>query len=565
MVPGDNPADEPEENLNSQALDTLDDITEQKRVEVMQVYLAAIVESSDDAIIGKTLQGIITSWNKGAEELFGYTASEIIGLPISNLIPSDRQKEEAETLKRLGRGERIETFETVRVKKDGTHIDVSLTISPIKDRSGRLIGVSKVARDIGERKRAEAEREELLLREKAARADAQAANRSKDEFISLVSHELRSPLNSVLIYSQMLRASPNDEKQIIHVCEIIERNAQTQLRLIEDLLDIARIVSGKLRLDKRPTDIQLVLADALDMERPIAEAKGIRLRAHHNKNPEIIVGDSVRLQQVIGNLLSNAIKFTPEGGRIELWLERSGEDLCIVVSDTGAGIDPIILPFIFDRFRQADSSGSHRQGGLGLGLALAKYLVELHGGTIKVASEGMGFGATFTITLPLAWETELSWTEPPALQTSGEIKLLATAMIEGVRVLAVDDQQEAREVLAGFLTKCGAIVIAVSSGSEAMSILADQQGEERPDVLICDIAMPGEDGYEVMKRVRRLETERRVKWSQRIPAIALTAMASREDWVCALSAGFNIHVAKPVEPIELASIISSLVRDRARA
>jgi PAS domain S-box-containing protein len=538
------------------------DISEQKRAEVAQAYLAAIVESSDDAIFAKTLQGNITSWNKSAEKLFGYTAAEIIGLPITPVIPSDRQEEEVEILERLRRGERIEHFETVRVRKDGTPVDVSLTISPIKDSSGRIIGASNVTRDISERKRSEMEREELLMREKAARAEAQAANRSKDEFILLVSHELRSPLNSILIYSQMLRSSPNEAERISQACEIIERSARTQLRLIEDLLDIARIAQGKLRLEKRPIDIVPVLTDALNIVRPMAEAKGIRLRAHYGQRSEIIIGDPVRLQQVIGNLLSNAIKFTPEGGRVELWLERSEGELCMWISDTGVGIDRTNLPYIFDRFRQADSSGSHRQEGLGLGLALAKHLIELHGGAIEAASEGIGFGSTFTIRLPLAWEAELSWAEPPALRTKGKIKLPVAAMVEGVRVLAVDDQQEAREVLAGFLSKCGAIVTTVSSGSEALSILADQPDMERPDVLICDIAMPGEDGYEVMKRVRMLEAARGIKMSQRIPAIALTAMASREAWVCALSAGFNMHVAKPVEPTELATIISSLVRDR---
>jgi PAS domain S-box-containing protein len=537
------------------------DVSDQEHAEAAQAYLAAIVESSDDAIIGKTLQGIITSWNKGAEKLFGYTAAEIIGLPINTLIPPDREEEEVEILKRLRRGERIEHFETVRVKKDGRLFDVSLTISPIKDSSGRIIGASKVARDISERKRADVEREELLMREKAARAEAQAANRSKDEFISLVSHELRSPLNSVLTYSQMLRSSPHDAKRIKQTCEIIERNARTQLRLVEDLLDIARIVRGKLRLDMRPTDIVPVLADALDVVRPMAEGKGIRLCPHYDQRPEIIIGDPVRLQQVICNLLSNAIKFTPEGGRVELWLERSDEDFCIWVRDTGAGIDPAILPYIFDRFRQADSAGLCGEGGLGLGLALAKHLIEQHGGTIKAVSEGRGYGSTFTIRLPQSAQSEFFNVEPLALRTESTIQLPCTVTIEGVRVLVVDDQPEAREVLAGFLRKCGAVVTAVSSGSEVLSILADQPDSERPDVLICDIAMPGEDGYEVMKRVRALETEQRVEWSQQIPAIALTAMASKEDWVCALSAGFNMQVAKPVEPAELATMISSLVRD----
>jgi PAS domain S-box-containing protein len=535
------------------------DISEQNRVEAMQAYLAAIVESSNDAIIGKTLRGIITCWNKGAERLFGYTAAEIIGLPVNTLIPPDRLEEEVEILERLGRGERIEHLETVRVRKDGTLVDVSLTISPIRDSSGQIIGVSKVARDISERKRADAEREELLMREKAARAEAQAASSSKDEFISLVSHELRSPLNSILIYSQMLSSDPADAEQVRQTCEIIERNTRTQLRLIEDLLDTARIIQGKLRLDKRPIAIVPVLADELDVMRPMAEAKGIELRAYYEERSEIVEGDSIRLQQVIGNLLSNAIKFTPEGGRVELWVERSGEELCIVVSDTGAGIDSVVLPYIFDRFRQNDSSSAHRHGGLGLGLALAKHLVEQHGGTIEAASEGIGLGSTFTIRLPLAWQTGSLEEEPPALHTQGTNELPLTPMVEGVTVLAVDDQQDARAALACFLSRCGASVTAVSSGGEALSILADQPDSERPDVFICDIAMPGEDGYTVMKRLRTLEAARGVKMSQRIPAIALTALASRGDLVRALRAGFNMHVAKPVEPAELAIIISSLV------
>jgi PAS domain S-box-containing protein len=672
-----------------------EDITERKQAEVAQAYLAAIVESFNDAIIGKTLQGIITSWNKGAEKLYGYTASEIIGQSINTLVPPDRQEEEEDILEKLRRGEQIDRFETVRLRKGGTPVDVSITASPIKDRNGRIVGASKIIRDISERmrfkdalrrseakfrrllenlpaaaytcdaegvityynpqavqlwgrapklndseerfcgsfklfstegvpishnqsgmamalrdgkeyngheivierpdgsrltalahinpihddsdnlvgavnvlidisdrKRAEKEKEELLKREKEACAKAQAANRSKDEFISLVSHELRSPLNSILGYSLILRSNPHDAARVSQTCDIIERNARVQLRLIEDLLDTARVISGKLRLDRCPTDIVLVLANALDVVRPVAEAKGIKLRVRYSLKTEMINGDSVRLQQVIGNLLSNAIKFTSEGGRVELSLERNDKDLCIIVSDTGKGIDPEFLPHIFDRFRQNDSSSSCRHGGLGLGLALAKQLIELHGGTIEAASEGIDLGSTFTIRLPPAVQCGLFETEPPALRTESAIELPDTATIEGVRVLVVDDRQEARAALADFLSKYGAIVTAVASGAEAMAILADRLNGERPDVFICDISMPDEDGYVVMKHVRALERERGVEWSHRIPAIALTAMASREDWVRALSAGFNIHVAKPVEPAELVMMVASLATNQ---
>ncbi len=417
MISGDIPLDELEELLKSQSLNIKKEIFEPKRADLVQAFLASLVQSSNDAIIGKTSDGIIVSWNEGAEMLFGYRAEEIIRKPISTLIPPDRQQEAVELLNRLGRGERIEHFETVRIRKDGIPVDVSLSISPIKDGSGRIIGSSKVARDIRKRKRAETEREELLMEERAARVNAQAANRTKDELISLVSHELRSPLNSILIYCQMLDSNPNDAEHIRQSCEIIERNIRTQLRLIEDLLDTSHIVRGRLRLDKHPTDIVVVIADALDGMRPLAEAKGIRLRAYYDPEPKMVIGDPVRLLQVIGNLLSNAIKFTPEGGRVELWLERSGEDLCITVSDTGAGIDKNLLPYILNRFYQNDWLHAHKERGLGLGLTLAKQLVELHDGTIEVSSDGKGYGSTFTVKLPLAWRTRLYGAEQTALNT----------------------------------------------------------------------------------------------------------------------------------------------------
>jgi PAS domain S-box-containing protein len=540
------------------------DVTERKKDELEQAYLAAMVESSNDAIIGKTLQGIIASWNKGAEILFGYTATEILGQPITRLIRPEGQEEAADHLEKLRRGERIENFETMRLRKDGTTVDVSVTVSPINDRNGRIIGASEVARDIGKRKQAQVEREQLLLSEEAARAEAQAENNAKDEIISLISHELRSPLNSILGYNRMLRSNPNDAEQVSQTCDVIERGARTQLRLLEDLLDTSRIISGKLRLDLRPTDIVPVLADVLELMRPMAEAKGIDLHAHYDLKPEMVNGDPVRLQQVIGNLIANAIKFTPEGGRVGLCLKRGDNDLRIVVNDTGAGIDPEFLPRIFDRFSQADRSISRSHSGLGLGLALVRHLVEMHGGAVEAASEGVGLGSTFTIKLPLSAQTLYFGMELPALRTEGTIPLPEMATIEGVSVLAVDDQAEAREALASFLSNCGAIVTTVSSGGEALAMLADPPGGNRPDVLICDIAMPGEDGYAVMKRIRMLETARGIRSPQRIPAIALTAMASREDWVRALSAGFNMHVAKPVEPAELVMMIASLNDEQIR-
>jgi signal transduction histidine kinase len=430
------------------------------------------------------------------------------------------------------------------------------------------------------------ERERLLAREKQAREQAEAATRAKDEFLAVISHELRSPLNAILGYNRMLRRNSKDSGMLNKTCDIIERNARLQLQLIEDLLDTARIISGKLRLEMRLMDLAPVVNDALDVVRPAAEAKGVQLRivdwglriAEEGdtmgeesaiEESAIVLGDATRLQQVVWNLLSNAIKFTPKGGRVELGVGHDAEFFRIFVSDTGKGIEPEFLPHVFDRFYQADGSSTRRHGGLGLGLALVKSLVELHGGEVKVESEGEGRGSTFTVMLPLAINSGMAAAESPALESfafaasgaraESSIPLPDGVTIEGVRVLAVDDQEEARVMLSNFLGKCGAVVTTASSAAEALAFLSDHLSGERPDVLVCDIAMPGEDGYSALRRVRALEHERGVAPQQQIPAIALTAMARSEDRLQALNAGFKMHVSKPVEPAELVIVIASVV------
>jgi CheY-like chemotaxis protein len=401
-----------------------------------------------------------------------------------------------------------------------------------------------------------------MMMEKAARAEAQAASLSKDEFLSMVSYELRTPLNSILGYNRILRSTPHDTARIRQTCDIIERNARLQLRLVEDLLDTNRIVSGQLQLDMRPTDIVPVLADALDVMRMEAKAKGVELLAYYSPKTEVVIGDAIRLQQVFWNLLSNAIKYTPKGGRVELWLERSSKHANIVVRDTGIGIKPESLPYIFDRFSPTDPSSSRERGGPGIGLALAKRLVELHGGTIRAVSGGLGRGSTFAVALPLAEETGFFSPDLPAMRSEDTIHLHERAMIEGAHVLILDDQEEAREAIAKFLERFGAIVTVASSGDEVLSILADPPGGKRPDVLICDIAMPNEDGYTVLNRIREFEARCGVNISQEIPAIALTGMAQSKDRMRALSAGFRMHLAKPVEPAELIIVIASLVEEQ---
>jgi PAS domain S-box-containing protein len=589
------------------AVNIVVDITDHKKTEAMMAQMASIVESSDDAIISKDLNGIIVSWNRGAEKLFGYTEAEIIGKSVKILFPPDRAFEEPQMLERIRRGEQIDHFETVRRRKDRSAIDISLTISPIRDKAGKVIGASKIARDISERKRIEAEREEMLLKESAARAEAEAANRSKDEFLAIISHELRSPLNAILGFNHMLRENLRGDAQAKQSCDIIERNARTQLQLIEDLLDTARIGSGKLKLERRKLDIIPVLTDALNIVRLAAETKGVQLRISDHglrladsdpsndqmeaptpvkgknrnrrsagkyqsaiKDSVTVMGDAARLQQIVWNLLSNAIKFTPKGGSVELRAESNEEQVKIIVIDTGKGIQPEFMPYVFDRFRQRDSSSSQRSGGLGLGLALVKHLAELHGGKIEAASEGAGRGATFTFTMPLAKRSETPVVEPPALAagaadlakgragTKGDTRLPAGLTIAGLRVLVVDDHADARDMLSDFLNRCGAVVMAASSGAEALMYFSNPPGGEPPDVVLCDIAMPEEDGYSALRRLRALEASRGVAALQRIPAIALTGLVGAKERLRALSAGFNLHVSKPADPVELMLVIANI-------
>ncbi len=499
------------------AVNILIDITERIRAEEATARMAAIVESSDDAIVSKNLNGIIESWNRGAEKLFGYTAVEVIGKPVTILIPPHRLDEEPQILERLKRGEKIDHYETIRMRKDGSEIEISLTVSPVLDKTGKVIGASKIARDITERKRIEVEREELLRKESEARAEAEAASRAKDEFLAIVSHELRSPLNAINGWAKLIREGELDSDEIDKALAIIERNSEAQTRLVEDLLDTARSITGKLRLELKPMDINTALADALDVVRASAEVKGVELRANYSQKPAVINGDTTRLRQIVWNLLTNAIKFTPEGGLVELYTERANGHIRIIVRDTGEGIQPEFLPYVFDRFHQADSLTSEQRSGLGLGLSLVKHLAEMHGGKVNATSSGKGCGATFTVTLPLATKSKLMSAKIPALKAStdnsadgearngDETSLPAGLTIAGLRVLVVDDDEDARVMLTDLLTQHGAIVTTVSSSKEAIAILSDTQGDMRPDIMICDILMSEENGYETLRGVRALE------------------------------------------------------------
>jgi signal transduction histidine kinase/CheY-like chemotaxis protein len=407
--------------------------------------------------------------------------------------------------------------------------------------------------------RALKEREELLLREREARQEAEIASRAKDEFLGTLSHELRTPLNAIFGWTRILSTGECNEETYSRAVETIERNAKLQARLIDDMLDVSRIISGKLRLDAQPVDLTAVINAAVDTSRPAADAKDIRVQVVLDFGAGVVLGDPVRLQQVIWNLLSNAIKFTPKKGRVQIQLERINSHVEITVSDTGPGIDQEFLPYVFERFRQADSSITRKHGGLGLGLAIVRHLVELHGGTVEASNRGDGKGAVFLVKLPLMVIRAPAGAQSPELQrihptVSGRVPFDCPPELHGIRVLAVDDEADARHLLAMVLERCGAEVKTCATAAEALAALDDYQ----PDLLISDIGMPEEDGYDLIRQVRAREAGR----SEKIPAVALTAYARVEDRLRALTQGYNMHVPKPVEPAELAVVVASLTGQR---
>ena len=486
----------------------------------------------------------------GAQRIFGYSAEEMIGKSIHVLIPPERWGEEDEILSRISRGERVDHMETVRVAKDGRQIFLSVTISPIRDLGGKVIGASKVARDITERKEAEARQ---LETERAARAQAEHANRMKDEFLATLSHELRTPLNAILGWAQILCNHP-DAEDVAEGAAIIERNARAQTQIIDDLLDMSRIISGKVRLDVQRIDLKPVVEAAIDTVRAAADAKGVRLQTVLDPLARPVSGDPNRLQQIFWNLLSNAIKFTPKNGRVQVVLERVNSHVEISVIDSGEGISPEFLPYVFDRFRQADASTSRQHGGLGLGLAIVKQLAELHGGTVRVKSGGPVQGSTFTVALPLTAihpdsAPEEERRHPRGPHDTGAVPL-PHLKLAGIKVLAVDDEPDARELVRRLLGGCDATVRTAGSAAEALAMIR----VEAPDVLVSDIGMPEQDGYALIRQVRALGAEQ----GGNVPAVALTAYARSEDRMKAILAGFQMHVAKPVEGAELLTVIASL-------
>jgi PAS domain S-box-containing protein len=715
-----------------------DRFTNLQSPELARYWLAALIDSADDAIISKSLEGIITSWNKGAQRIFGYTAEEVIGKSITIIIPPDHLDEEPHILARLRAGERIEHYETVRMRKDGKRIYISLTVSPIKGPNGQIVGASKIARDITQRiqnektlreqsealrtlnevgklisaeldlhktvqavtdaatevtraqygsffynvlneegasymlytlagaprelfdhlpmpratdlfgptfrgegvvrigdvkkdprygrsspyygmpeghlpvtsylavpvlsrsgevlgglffahpdvdvfterdeivvtglaaqaavamdnarlyetaKRARAEAERAAAEKERLYRQAEESSRLKEEFLATISHELRTPLSAILGWARMLRLGQLSDEHAAKALDTIERNARAQAQLVDDLLDVSRIVTGKMRMDVQPADPNMFIDAAVEAVRPAAEAKGVRVQKVIDTAAISIPGDPVRLQQVVWNLLSNAIKFTPRGGRVQIRSERVDSHLEIVVSDTGQGIAPNFLPHVFDRFRQADQKTSRQHGGMGLGLAIVRHLVEMHGGSVRASSEGEEKGATFTVMLPISpvysVDASGSRVHPAARELLPSVDD-CTDRLDGLRILVVDDESDTRDLLKQGLEFCGAKVSVAANAADALEALTGNF----PDILISDIGMPQVDGYELIRQIRLLPRERGGK----IPAIALTAYTRTEDRLQALRAGYDMHVPKPVELAELVAVAATVVR-----
>jgi PAS domain S-box-containing protein len=692
------------------------DISERTLAAVASRRLTAVVESSDDAIVTKDLNGIITSWNLAAERMFGYTAAEAIGRSIRILIPAELQSEEDDVLARVRAGNKIDHYETIRQRKDGTRLSISLTISPIRNEKGDVVGASKIARDISERTRLLAlaqehatntqrlgeigsvvagsldrdailqkvtdlatdltraefgaffynitdrvsgsayvvhavsgaprdafaqfphpgatgvstptfygegpvrlddvtagrrdgknrpddgmpagqlpvrsylavpvksatgeilgglffghsqvgvftEQHERLASGVAAWAsvalenarlytEAQAANRMKDEFLAVLSHELRTPLNAIVGYSRLLRGNILSGEKASRGLETLERNATWLTQIVEDVLDVSRIVTGKIRLDVQPVELPLIVDNAVATVQPAADATGVRIQTVIDPRVGPVSGDPGRLQQVVWNLVSNAVKFTPKHGRVQVRLERVNSHIEIVVSDTGIGIRPDFLPYVFDRFRQADAGTTRKTGGLGLGLAIVRHIVEMHGGKVDAASAGEGQGATFRVRLPLMIVSPVT-IESPRVHPRTERREAFTDLgdLGGVHVLAVDDEPDALTLLRIVLEAAGAQVTSFNSPITALERIADL----KPDVLVVDLGMPEMDGFELIARVRK-STDLAVR---KTPAAALTAFARSEDRTKALRSGFEMHLAKPVDPGELVASVATLAR-----
>ena len=521
-----------------------------------QRYRLLIENITGYAIFMIDPQGNVASWNSGARRMLGYRSEQIVGRPAAafftdstGLFSATFQREMQEALA-SGRAAGVGW----RVNASGTQFFVESVLMAVRAEAGSLLGFAKFMKDVDVQHRIETEREGLLVSERVARSEAERSGRMKEEFLATLSHELRTPLNAVLGWSQVLRRSQDLAPETLKGLDVIERNARAQARIIDDLLDMSSIISGKVRLEVQRLDLAGIVDAAVSTVRFTAQTKDIRLQTLLDPNVPPVKGDSSRLQQVFWNLLVNAVKFTPRNGCVSVSLQRVDSNLEVRIADDGEGIDPAFLPFVFDRFRQADASSVRRHGGLGLGLSIVKQLVELHGGSISAHSAGPGQGATFIVCLPVSSAAAMDEAPPtpgrsPSVEPSAGLGADSKFDLSGVRVLVVDDQLDARSLLTRLLEEHGATVFAAESAPQAV----ERIGQEAPDVIVSDIGMPGEDGYSFIRRVRELQAGATL-----IPALALTAYARPEDRQKSIESGYQSHLAKPVNAIEFVAAVARL-------
>ena len=499
------------------------DVTERKYAEHARAWLAAIVESSDDAIASKTLDGIVTSWNPAAARLFGYEPQEIVGRPITTIIPPELHAEEVDILARLRRGERIEHYETVRVAKDGRRIDISLTISPIRGADDTIIGASKIARDITDRKR-----NDSLLRE---------ADRRKDEFLATLAHELRNPLAPICAAAELLKHAKSLAPELRAATAILERQARQMTHLVDDLLDVSRITSGRIRLHLEPVELKELLKTVIETYRHSAETTRHQIALAASAGSVYVSGDRIRLTQIISNIFHNAVKYTPTGGKIEIALRTENQRAVVSIRDNGMGIPPEMLDHIFEPFAQLDRSYERPDAGLGIGLTLAQRLADLHGGRIEARSAGRGKGTEFLIHLPAIAAVPASRTSPRHADPKPPLSC---------RVLIADDNHDAAVSLSMLLQSMGHDTRVVHDGVEAL----EEAEHFRPDVVLLDIGMPRLDGYETARRMTSQP------WAAKTQIVAVTGWGQEADRQRAKDAGFHRHLVKPVDLEALREVLS---------
>jgi PAS domain S-box-containing protein len=520
----------------------------EKALSRQQRELSDFVENALEGLHKVGPDGRILWANRAELQLLGYRAEEYVGHHI-NEFHVDREVID-DMLARLHRGEKIYDRPARLRCKDGS-IKHVLTHSNGYFEDGQFVYSRCFTRDVTAARKAEDRQLQILESERAARAEAERVSRMKDEFLATLSHELRTPLNAIFGWTQIIRQSPSKPEVVAEGIAVINRNVRAQTQLIQDLLDMSRIISGKVRLDIKQTDLSPVLDAAYAAVRPAADAKGIQIRKVIDPLAGPVMADADRIQQVVWNLLTNAVKFSPIAGKIDLLLERVNSHLEITVSDSGEGISPQFLPHVFERFRQADSSAARKHSGLGLGLSIVKQLVELHGGTVCAKSAGLGNGATFVVALPLAAskQSESIQSSPASIDIPGID--CSGIRLKGIKVLVVDDEADARELIGRLLRESDAEVIMAESTDEAVALLKS----ERPHVLVSDIGLPGKDGYQLIREIRALPAAD----GSGIPAIALTAFARSEDRKRAMRSGYQVHVSKPIESQELIVTIASLM------